>query len=686
MKHLSIFVAACTALFLYSTLSAQTPENLEDTLVVETSKINEKTDSGLKPKKLKKKGDANFANLNFEEASENYDEALGKINPKKRKKVVYFNYQTGVSYLNQRDYEQAKRNFLAAKEADKKGKNALILYQLANAKKYLAEYEEAKKTYREFVMKAGDSNKFDYEKKRARLEMKGCDYGDTLEVEEPDYTVTNPGENVNGKFADFGPTIRGNSLVFSKINHDGTFETADKGSEHLSRLYVSDVKNNKFSVALLFSETLNEGKFYVGNPSFTPDGNTVYFTRCDMVEKVGTICAIYTSSLSGGVWDAPKKLGSNVNVDGTNTTQPNINIAKDGKEILFFVAERPTGGRGGKDIWFAEKGENGEFGRARNLGYPVNTQYDEVSPFFHAETNTLYFSSNGHVSLGGFDVFKTERDEEGKFQEPVNLGTPVNTSVDDYDFVLSEDGTFGFLASNRVGSFSEKSPTCCDDIYYVQSTNVSLFAKGLVYVEREGSRFVLDNADLKLKDNEGKVQTAKFDGKSFMFELEQDKKYDLSAKSSGHVESGVSFTTRGLTKSDTLQFDIVLKPETLVGFLIGTIYYEFASSTLTPEAPQTLKKVVDFLKENPETVVEVGSHTDSYGTAEFNIGLSKRRSEAATNYLISQGIKKDRLVSKWYGLENPIAPNTNKDGSDNEEGRAINRRTEFTVIKLIEKK
>jgi OmpA-OmpF porin, OOP family len=683
MKHLSILLTICAAIFAGTSVFAQAEEPAAPQTTVKEAP--QKAPKGLKPKKLRKKGDANFANKNFEAAAANYDEALEKTNPKKSKRVRALSYQTGLSYLNMRDYEQAKASFLAAKEADKKGKDPLILFQLANAKKYLAEYTEAKQLYREFVKKAGDSNKFDAEKKRARLEIKGCDFGDTLVLEFPEFDVVNAGENVNGKFADFGPAIRGNSLVFSKINLDNTFATGDKGSEHLSRLYVSDMRNGKFSFAQLFSETLNDGKFYVGNPSFTPDGNTVYFTRCEMVEKRGSVCAIYTSSLVAGIWETPKKLGPNVNAEGTNTTQPNINITKEGKELLFFVAERETG-RGGKDIWYAEKTESGEFGRARNIGYPLNTQYDELSPFFHAETNTLYFSSNGHVSLGGFDVFRSVQDADGKWSEPENLGFPVNTSVDDFDFVLSNDGTFGFLASNRVGSFSEKSPTCCDDIYYVTSTALDIYVKGLVYVEKEGTRFVLDNADLVLKDNEGNVQRAKFDGKRFMFELAVDRKYDLSASSPGHVDSGISFSTMGITKSDTLQFDIMLKEETLIGFMVGTIYYEFASSTLTPEAPETLKKVVEFLKDNPNTVIEVGSHTDNFGTALFNMNLSKRRSEAATNYLISQGIAKDRLEQKWYGMDKPIAPNTNKDGSDNEEGRAINRRTEFKVIRLIEKK
>lgn len=661
MNKLYTTLALC--LFIFSVFAAK-----NDTTIVEKIKIK----SALKDANKK------FSSGNFQGASENFEIVLANTNPKKTKKVRILSYRMGECYTALRDYENAEKNFTKSISSDKKKKNTIAFLKLADALKYQAKYPDAKNYYKDFLNLSSNDKKLEQKRKKARLEMKGCDYGDTTIFEKPLFTVENAGENINGYFADFGPTIRGNELYFSKIS--GT-----DNEKKFSKIYHSEIYNDKFNFAQIFTYVINEEGFYINNPSFTPDGNTLYFSRCEIIEKKGKNCAIYTSSLKNGIWQTPEKLNELINLEGSNSTQPFILVDKYEQETLYFVSDREAG-RGGKDIWFVQKNESGNFGRPKNMGYPINTSFDEVSPFFDELSQTFYFSSNGHVSLGGLDVFKTAKDDDDTWGDPINLGIPINSSVDDYDFTLSNDASFGFITSNRKGTISKRSATCCDDIFMLKSTTLNLFVKGLVYVENNNSRFVLDVAEITLKASDGSEQKDTFSGDFFLLKLEPEMEYNLTVNNELYKPETIQFSTIEATKSDTLYFDIFLKDSLEIKTtipkdnLIGTIYYEFGKAQLTPESPNKLKEIVNFLNKNPQTKIEVAAHTDAIGNKEINLQVSKQRSEAAKNYLISQGINKNRLVSKWYGLQNPAAPNTNKDGSDNPEGRALNRRTEFILI------
>lgn len=629
-----------------------------------------------KPKKLFKTGQKEFSAGNFPEALENFENGLESSKSLKKKTRTKVHYLTAESYFTLRDYQNAEIHYLETITNDKKKKNHFAYFQLANTLKYQAKYPDAKNFYKDYLNLTSKNKKVDFERRRARLEIKGCELGDTLVVENPLFEVSNPGDRVNGIYADFGPAIRGNNLVFSKIRDID-------GEEKFARIYYSEMYNNKFNNAQLFSEAINEANVYTGDPSFTPDGNTIYFTRCSFPVKQEKNCKIFTSSIVNGKWQTPVELNKYINAEGSNSMQPHIYVDEKGKETLFFVSDRTTG-RGGKDIWFAEKNENGEFGRPKNMGYPINTAFDEVSPFYDAAGNTFYFSSNGHISLGGFDIFSSSKDDDDKWSEPVNMLLPVNSSVDDYDFVLNENSELGFLTSNRPGTTTERSITCCDDIFMLKSTVINLYVKGLVYIETENSRFVIDNAKVIATGNNKNEQIFDFTGNFFNFKIEPGYWYEVTAQADGYESKTVKFSTLDLTKSDTLYYDIFLKEKLPVAVderkIIGTIYYEFGKAQLTADAPKTLAEVVEFLKTNSKTIIEIAAHTDSLGDKDINLKVSKQRSEAARNYLISQGIDKNRLISKWYGMEKPKAPNTKDDGSDNPEGRALNRRTEFIII------
>lgn len=638
------------------------PENLKD------------DENTLKFKKLFKGGNNAFKENDYFTAIENYLLALNQKENIGRKKDIKINFHLAESFYNLRDYKPAAKHYAIAASRDKKSKNPLIIYQLANSLKYLGQYAKAKKTYRDFqTSKPKKLKKLDFEIGRARLEIRGCTWGDTLVVDSPLYEIEHLDENVNSIYAEFGPTIRGKELVFTKIKSQGENATS------YSQIFSSEMFNNRFLEAKAFSRTINKDSIYVGNPSFSEDGKTIYFTMCNFIENE-SICAIYKSEIEKGKWTTPQKLDENINAPGTSSSQPHITINEANETVLYFVAEREKG-RGGKDIWVSKLNENGTFERAKNLGYPINTRYDDISPYYHQESKTLFFSSNGHISLGGFDIFKAPLDEDGKnFLEPENLAYPVNSSVDDYDFVLNEDGAIGFLVSNREGTFTERSSTCCDDIFKAISTEVILKLEGLVYEVTNESRKIAEIATLELLDENDNLQTFDFKGEPFQFDLEEEMVYKLTAFNEDYNPQSEIISTKNLGRRAVIYKDIFLTEKALIDTLIGTIYYEFDNAKLTSEAPAVLKEVVEFLLENKNIKIKVAAHTDYTGPLSYNMDLSKRRSEAAKNYLISRGIKKDRLKSEWYGPQFPKAPNRLENGADNPEGRALNRRTEFIII------
>lgn len=623
--------------------------------------------------KYKKKGDRFEKSGSYYDAMNSYQMAL--LRAKSKKKIAKISLLAGESAFKVRDYVLAENYFQnCIDQARKKSKFDIAYFQLANSLKHQAKYEDAKMWYGTFMQKAEDNSSLNLMKSKARIASKGCTYAMELDTTDPAFEVLNPGTNINGPYADFGPEVRGTELIYSKI-----YSACSEENQSIAKLYSSLMYNEKYNLSQDFSKSLNASEDFICNPSFSKDGKTIYFSQCQMQNKAETRCQIYRSELQNGIWSKAEKLPNGINEEGSSSTQPQIIEDEQGNTILYFVSNRESG-RGGKDIWFAYLNSDGSFGRVRNMGY-VNTRFDEVSPFYHTESQTLFYSSDGEIGLGGLDIFSITKAEDS-WSEPVNLETPINSSLDDYDFILDSKAERGFIVSNRVGTTTHTSPTCCDDIFEVRSTQIELYLSSLVYIESEGSRELLTAGTLVLEElSSGNKDTLDIIEKNMIMPLIPDGAYLLSAFSDGHESSDIQFNTLGLTRSDTLHYDLFLKakePEKPKNFL-GIIYYEYSQARLTPEAPETLRSIIEFLEENPKTMIEVSAHTDSKGPAKFNLDLSKKRCEAAVNFLKFEGIEMFRIKKKWYGEEMPAAPNTNEDGSDNPEGRALNRRTEFKI-------
>ena len=426
----------------------------------------------------------------------------------------------------------------------------------------------------------------------------------------------------------------------------------------------------------------NEDGEHSGNGAFSPDKKRFYYTLCEQDQKNKIHCAIYVSHLSEEQWLPGEKLPTEINLPDYTSTRPAIGKDGKGHEVLFYASDRP-GGKGGMDIWYAYlKGDKG-YETPKNAG-KINTDRDETTPFYDVANDSLYFSSQGFPGMGGYDIFRVGG-TLGKWSDPVNVGYPVNSQTDDMYYRRNDDNKSGFFVSNRPGIISIRSETCCDDIFaYIPPRQ--LFVRG--YVLEKGTDKKLDNSPVTLSNppTANLLQDTTRNGRMFFFKIDFNNDYKLDGAHTGYFPGSATFNTQGLTKSDTLRQDIYLE-KLVVGkaYRLKNVYYDYDQWSLRDEAKKTLDTLYDIMKANPLIIVELGSHTDSRATNYYNIVLSQHRAESCVEYLLSRGISLERLRAKGYGetqlLENcsgyadcPVS------GPGDCPCHQLNRRTEFKIV------
>ncbi|MCB0396678.1 MAG: OmpA family protein, partial [Flavobacteriales bacterium] len=355
-------------------------------------------------------------------------------------------------------------------------------------------------------------------------------------------------------------------------------------------------------------------------------------------------------------------------------------LSADG-QMLYFTSNRP-GGLGGKDIYRVRMLPNGQWSLAQNLGPTINTEYDEEGPFIHPDGVTLFFSSQGHKSMGGFDVFSSVYNAENNtWSEPENVGYPINTTDDDVFYVTSPDGRRAYYSSaNKKGGVGEK------DIYLLSLSNTEekelAVVKGVV-MTRYGEappegKIIL--TDLETSEVVGIYKPNSKTGK-FLFILPEGGNYDLSFEAEGFMFHSQNLNLPEGTSYKEINTAISLDP-IVVGekMILNNIFFDYNSANLTPDSKLELDKLFRLLEINQNLAVGILGHTDSKGGDDFNMQLSQARAQSVVNYIVEKGIDKERLVAKGFGETQPIARNENPDGTDNPEGRALNRRIELKVL------
>ncbi|HLP19084.1 MAG TPA: tetratricopeptide repeat protein, partial [Chitinophagales bacterium] len=400
-------------------------------------------------------------------------------------KSILFNLAQ--TYFLARDYENAATYFQRCYDADSLS-NTRALYFAALTTKMQGKYSEAIPMFKRFIKiyKEADAVKM---KKWARIESDGCNFAIKEAKPDPFVKIHHIGKEVNSNYADMAPALRNDVLYFASINSDTVLsmrpDRADSNKADAQvKLFTANVNGETYSAKTQVKTFDEEGK-HISNPSFSEDGNKMFYTICDGL--LTPVCQIYMSEMKDLEWGKGKVLGPEINAPKSSNTQPYY-AKTNGIETLYFVSNR-EGGKGGYDIWVSQLNKKtGEFGAPRNPGIKVNSDRDELTPFFDSKTNTLYYSSNGFINMGGTDIFKSQADASGKFNNTAeNLGAPFNSACDDNYFRYAKNSEEGYLVSNRPGIFSVRGTTCCYDIFsYKYDRRFFLAVKGRVIDEATG--------------------------------------------------------------------------------------------------------------------------------------------------------------------------------------------------------
>lgn len=659
-------------------------------LVVSCMHTNAADEQKYNKKKYLKAADEAFKQGSIFAATDLYLEIL-KNSPGET--AVYYNLAQ--TYFLARDYENAAKYFYDAYMADSADKQIALYYAALNTKMQ-GKYTEAIPMFLRFikVYKADDAVKM---KKWARTEIDGCNFA--LKESTPDALVKlqHLDKSVNSNYADLAPALLDDELFFASIHSDTVLtmnsDLSNSNKEDvLMKMYKSKVRGTAYGEAVQCKQFSEEGK-HISNGAFNSEGNKFFYTICEG-ELLKPDCRIYMSKLNGDTWEDGKPLGEEINLKGFTNTQPYYAKVPVGSDVLFFVSNR-EGGKGGTDIWYSTVNKKGDFGTPKLVIGKVNTDRDEVTPFYDSETNTLYFSSNGWISMGGSDAYKTQADAYGKFNAvPENLGAPFNSPCDDNYFRFGKNSEQGYLVSNRPGIFSVRGKTCCYDIFsYSYDKRIYVAVKGSVIDAATGQAISGAAVNLSMRSNniaEGDVTINTDTSKGntpYFFNLKTDKLYKVTAFKEGYFTSSQNFATQGVVNNDTLTVDIYLnKLEKNKAYRLGNIYYDFDKSDLRAESKATLDTLYNILTENPTIIIELGSHTDTRGSDDYNAALSQKRAESCVNYLINErGIAKGRISAKGYGESKPLGDCSKEaDCPQDQSGdcacHQLNRRTEFKVV------
>lgn len=544
---------------------------------------------------------------------------------------------------------------------------------------------------------------------RSRLdnEITGCYMGiaarDTLVKTE----VNRFNETINSPYIEFGPVLLGEStFVYGSVIRDSSDYIDLMEPYRSTKLFLEAREINGTWIGGYETKPpfVNYPGFDTGRGVFSIDRKRFYSVRCSLDNKGCTICHLYVSKLLENGWSQPSKLSKEINHPRFSSTHPAMGTCFDSAlEVLYFVSDR-NGGAGGKDIWFSVYNKlTTNYTKAENAGVFINTNQDEMTPYFDLPSHRIYFSSNGWPSLGGFDIFYANGDMT-TWGLPVNVGRPINSSYDDLNLVQNYSAKFGLFASNRPGSMTGDYQSCCDDLYMFNETKSprvmitgklvmediiresGIFKSAVLQTDEPVEKEVLRNqmvSVLMVRDSTSSVLLQEIqtntDG-NFEIWVDQGQEYQITVNNPSFVNNKFFFSTKNANKDETINVStIALTYVSNQPITIENIYYEFNQAELTREAKEALDTtLLVLLNRYPTIQVEIASHTDNVGDHNFNQRLSEKRANNVVKYLISKGISRQRLSAKGYGESLPITPNQN----ENPEGRNRNRRTEFKITGL----
>ncbi len=628
--------------------------------------------------KLIQKADEYFNKMWYAEASTLYEEALTD-----RSNYSFEVLQkAGDAHYFNTNMEQAYKWYTILYEEYEEEMSADNIFKYAHSLKGTGKYSRSKRLMRLYNKKMVDESATSSNLVKNEMVL------DEILNAPNKFEIKNL--SVNSQYSDFAPMFYNEEdIVFASANDSSFLNTRRYkwDNQPYLDLYVGKLNEESTDIknAVKFSKEVNT-KYHEAGLTFSPDNNTMYFTRNNYEKKLRrdsngiNHLKIYQSKKVDGEWTEATELP--FNSDAYSTGHPAL--SKDGKK-LYFVSDMP-GSIGDTDIFVVDIIEDGGFSSPKNLGPEINTEQKEMFPFINDEK--LYFSSNGHTGLGGLDIYEAILDEENGFSDVKNLGKPINSNKDDFSYIINEETKKGFFASNREGGKG------FDDIYSFKHLLVEEVPENLNAIAGIITELVtgdvmpralvelLDENNVKLKE----IETD--DDGSFMFEdLDADTKYVIKTNKETYFVNEREVAT---LENDTINVDIAMKKlEGMIAVEDGLkklktemIYFDFDKSYIRQDASKELDKLVEVMTEYPNMVIKIESHTDSRGVAVYNDYLSDKRAKSTRKYIISKGIDASRIESAiGYGEQQLLNV---CDGSVKcaEEEHYRNRRSEFIIVNM----
>ena len=588
----------------------------------------------------------------------------------------------GNSYYYNAEYKNALRWYEQLFEEGKYDVKTEYYYRYAQALKSVGRYDESDKMMNKFAELTGNTDT------RAVLFEENKDYQEVIHSNSGRLELHSV--SINTEFSEYGTALYGDKIVFTAANSGKTSKggVSQWTGESYYDLYIADRDKQALSNKKFFSTTINT-PFNESTAVFTKDGNTLYFTRNNYVNRrIGTnventilLKILRATKDSDGNWGNVVELPFNSN--NYNVAHPALSPDE---KFLYFASDM-EGTLGESDIFRVEILGDNEYSTPENLGDVINTSGRESFPFV-SKNNILYYSSDGIPGLGGLDIFAVKFYENGTVSKPINIGMPGNSADDDFCFVMDSDTKVGFLSSNRPGGKGR------DDIYSFYEEKPLVFdcekmIKG-VLKDSEKNDVIADGV-IVLSDKTMKEvarQKTKEDG-SFAFDKVdcKDLYYYLRAEIGDYVTTEVKVD---LSVEGDVFYEFMIKPREIAidkdvdlakVLNIKEIYFDFDKSDIRPDAAVELAKIVEVMRENPKMKIDIRSHTDSRGADSYNLKLSDRRAKATLEWMVKQGIERKRLTAKGYGETQLVNGCSNGVPCTDEEHQA-NRRSEFIIVSM----
>ncbi len=603
-------------------------------------------------------------------------------------------FDEGLKYQGYGEYKQA---ILLFQEAIKKAPGFLNAYDaLANTYQKNNQMNEAKNTYLQLINLKPDHFFGLYELGHVFFELSNLDssalyYKLFLDINKSNdkYAKQEELNLINISFSkaamenpvDVTPINLGPSINTSEQEYSPAF-AIDEKTIYITRR-IGDLSDTRPNEDIYYSKKIdgnwqkiqsigppvntieNEGAFSVSS-----DGNYIFFTSCSRSGGKGQ-CDLWITIQKNNTWSEPLNLQSPIN---TKYWESQPSISSDGK-TLFFTSDRP-GGYGGTDIWMAIFGENG-WSEPVNLGPNINTSKDEQFPFIHADNQTLYFSSEGHPGMGKSDLFVSYKTADNTWEEPINLGYPINSNGFDWNLIVSRDGKTAYYSSDKIEGNGGLDIYTFELPEFIRAKQVG-YLKGLV---RDAKTKNPLSASIELTPLRGInlpiVTYAEDNDGVFLVPLKSNMQYALTIDKKGYLFHSECFNMPQVISGEPIEIYIDLeKIEIGNSVVLNNIFFDTDKYDLKKESMQELDKLLQFLKNNVTTQIEISGHTDNLGSSEHNLELSQNRAQSVYNYLINHAIDSNRIQFKGYGDQKPIVPN------NSDENRAKNRRTEFKITQI----